>query len=85
LFERIAAEEFFVKILSDGVDDDILAGPDLRPRLAHPIIKCLNVFFGKLQAINAIDRVDIDRNRHKLVANSGEHMVLIRSPVGKLR
>src|SRR5918999_1939461 len=85
LFARVAAEEFFVKILPDRVDDDILAGPDLRARLAHPIIKRLNSFFGKLQTINSINRIDIDWNRHKLFADFGEHMVLIRSPVGKLR
>src|ERR671912_681756 len=85
LLACVVAEEFLVEIPPDGVDDHVFTGSDLRARFAHPLVKSLNGFLVKIEVIDSIYCVYIDGNRYKFRADFGEHMVLIRSPLRKLR
>jgi hypothetical protein len=80
-----SSEELLVQLAADFADDHVLRRADLRARLRDRSKKLVELKRRQVGAVQLIDRIEIDGNRHQLPVDTGEHSMLIRAPGGELR
>src|SRR6185295_6731717 len=85
LLARVIAEEFFIELSSDFADDHVFRSTDTLHRLRNLLEELFDFERRQIQAIEAVDRVEIDRDRNDLPVDTRAHAVLIRTPLGKTR
>ena len=86
MLARVAAEEQFVELAADRVDDHVLGGPDVVDRFgARGEIVGRFLVGLEVEAEQLVERRSVDRDRHQLVAHDREDAVLVGPPIGELR
>ena len=81
----ITLVKFFIEIPSDNVDNGVFAGSDRVPGITNGFKIGLQTFFIEVQAIEAVDGVDVDGNGKKLAVNACENSVFVRALFGEGR
>ena len=85
LLPRVAAEELQVEVAAHLGDHDVLRCLDLGQLLGDRLEPALHLEGRQVEAVEAIDRVEVDPHRQQLAVDAGEHAVLVRPPLGELR
>src|SRR5690606_12847581 len=76
-------EELLVQVAAHRVDHHVLAGADVLAWLAHLVEVALDAVLVQRQPIEPVHGVDVDRQRHQLAIDTGQHPVLVRTPFGE--
>ena len=85
LLAGVVAEELFVQLPADAIDDYVLGRRERMAWLGHRCEEALQLQRRVARAIQLIDGVQIDRNRHQLAVHRRAHPMLVGPPVGEPR
>ena len=86
LLAGIAAEEGLIELAPDGRDHDVLRRPHHGHRLGARGEEAGGLFVAlQIEPEQDVQRGPVDRHRHKVFADLGQHSVLIGTPAGEAR
>ncbi len=83
LFAGIATEKLLVQLPTNLTDHNVFGGSYRLDRLGAAGKKRFGFLFIHLQAVQAVERIEVDRNRQQLFVYAGEHTVFVIAPFGK--
>ncbi len=85
LFARVTPEKLLVQLSSDLIDHHILGSPDHLHRLGTFGQEHLGLLLVHLQAIQRIQRIQVDGYRYQFAVDPRQNPVLVTVPFGELR
>src|SRR5215217_1229239 len=84
LLTRVVAEELEVELAANRGDDDVLGRPHLLDRLRDRGEEGLYFPRVEAEAVELVDGVEVDRNRHEPAVDARPYPVLVRPPLREL-
>ena len=83
LLARVVAKELVVELAADFADNHVLGRPRRAARLGDRGKELLELERRQVQAIEAVDGIEVDRKRKQLAIHPRPHAMLVRSPLRK--